>query len=565
MDKVEKAFDDFFLHDKQKVLFLKGPWGSGKSFFVRQYLSKPRAFVPSCQYFTSLFGLGTLEQVREAINASLNYRPSLGGKRWFSGAKFGEAADSLQKLPKLYGFSVGAIGTSLFWFIARHQNSVIVFDDMERAKISPHEILGLASSLAENSKAKIIVIFNEDKLVGDNQATLIEYREKVVDVELLFKPSDKELANKFLRREPIREEIAILLDEIKATNIRLINRINEHLDQFVKVVGEFGIEPTADELVHVAKIVCLHYVGKQKLTPEMVASGLFGLFIDNKGQTDDEREFAELVKSINIFPALPFDGLALELVQNGYCPDETKKKYLDGYKDNKARNDLNNAIQKAYDRYLNNFLGTIEEVFADMEEFLDGHSDKVNTDQFRANIGFLNELQYSKDVEKWKALHLGVIAQYPRAEDRIAAAKTLLPSEIVESYIEKVSAESKKPAQPLAIISKVITSSSWHPDDCAALNAMTDEEVFQWMSTDSSERFIRRLREIIKMWSGHSEDAQSFIRKVQGAAGRILEPETGATRRGIAAAPSLRRPRAKGGLFSPRTGKRTKGLESKLK
>jgi hypothetical protein len=250
-----------------------------------------------------------------------------------------------------------------------------VFDDLERAKMSPHEILGLASSLAENSKAKIIVIFNEEKL--EDESKLREYREKVVDVEILFKPTNRDLVNTYLKRDAIKGEIATLLNELKVTNIRLIGKINEHLDQFEAVVGEFGIKPSPDEMVHVAKVVLLHYVGKRKVTPEMVASGLFGLFLTSKEQSEEDKEFAELVKSISLFPALPFDGLALELIQNGYCPEDTRKKYLDGYKDNKARNDLNDAISKAYDRYLNNFQGTIEEVYADMEEFLDGYSDKV--------------------------------------------------------------------------------------------------------------------------------------------------------------------------------------------
>jgi myo-inositol catabolism protein IolC len=91
----------------------------------------------------------------------------------------------------------------------------------------------------------------------------------------------------------------------------------------------------------------------------------------------------------------------------------------------------------------------------------------------------------------------------------------------VEDYIAKVRSETNKPSDPLEIVVRVITKSSWHPDDTAALNAMSEDEVFDWMRTNRSERFIRLLREIIKIWSGHSEDATGFCQKVQAAAERL--------------------------------------------
>lgn len=524
LDQITSTFNSFFKDDKQKVLFLKGPWGSGKSFFVRRYLSQNNSVIPAFQYFVSLFGLETLRDVRETMNSSLEIRTMQKGEsNGFLGKAFrsvGKASDFLKKLPNIYGLPVGTIGSSLFWLVAKNQPSIIVFDDLERAKIPAHTVLGLASSLAENSKAKIIIVFNEDELDKEELKKVNEYREKVVDVEILFEPSIKDIVDNYLLEKSISESVVEILANIRSSNIRLLNKINNHLARFKELATEEGVQLSIEELVRAVKIVCLRYMSKRQITSEMLENGLFGLFLKKESATDEDKQLDELAKDLKMFPAYPLDVITLELVQNGYCSVESRHKYFDKYRNNQVRDEFTSDLRKAYAKYGNNFTGTVDEVFADMEWVLNKHSNVMLTEHFVGHLNFLRELGYSKSTEAWKEMHLALLNKFPKSPDRIAAARALLPSQVASDYIAKLESERKAPSDPLSIIRRITKSQSWHHDDIEALALMSEDEIFNWICTCQDDRFIDSLREIYKMWS-NSESTEPFWKKLDAALTRV--------------------------------------------
>ena len=186
----EASLDAFFQDSSRKVLLLKGPWGAGKSYFTRAYLESSGSKSPSYQHYVSLFGLSSLNEVKEMINACLEVRfKNTATKTVQKHAKgIAAAAKEVKKAvhegaPKSVAAAadlLSAAGTSLFWWHVKAQNSVIVFDDLERSTLKLDAILGLASSLAENSKAKILIICNEDELGNERLKQLNIYREKLV-------------------------------------------------------------------------------------------------------------------------------------------------------------------------------------------------------------------------------------------------------------------------------------------------------------------------------------------------------------------------------------------------
>jgi hypothetical protein len=93
------------------------------------------------------------------------------------------------------------------------------------------EVLGFVTTLKEKRNCKVVLIFNDAEL-RDRNETYQRYREKVVDVDLVFAPSVAEAADLALAPDHkfgqlIREKLAIL----GANNIRLVKRMLANVDQ----------------------------------------------------------------------------------------------------------------------------------------------------------------------------------------------------------------------------------------------------------------------------------------------------------------------------------------------
>src|SRR4051812_38944131 len=74
MNQIEQAkttLIGFLESTEQRVLALKGPWGVGKSFFVREFIKAERDHLPRFVSFASVFGLRTLGEVRDTISGSI--------------------------------------------------------------------------------------------------------------------------------------------------------------------------------------------------------------------------------------------------------------------------------------------------------------------------------------------------------------------------------------------------------------------------------------------------------------------------------------------------------------
>ena len=72
----------------------------------------------------------------------------------------------------------------------------VCFDDFERKsdKISTRDILGLVSNLKEHRNCKVALIINHDALEDEDLKAYQKFVEKVVDIEIEFKPTAAECA-----------------------------------------------------------------------------------------------------------------------------------------------------------------------------------------------------------------------------------------------------------------------------------------------------------------------------------------------------------------------------------
>ena len=175
------------------ALLLTGEWGCGKTYLIENEL--PEKVREDCVIIRiSLFGIPTIEELHKSVKqAWIHAKGGLLDKASGVGRfkDFIEKVSSMIPNDKAKGAIEAALSFNLFEFI-KIENSIdgkkviLVFDDLERSKLSIQEKLGAINEYCENQRFNVIIVADEKKLV--NEPEYREYKEKIVQRTIHYKP-----------------------------------------------------------------------------------------------------------------------------------------------------------------------------------------------------------------------------------------------------------------------------------------------------------------------------------------------------------------------------------------
>lgn len=190
------------------ALLLTGEWGCGKTFLVehslKDTLRQKFLFVR-----ISLFGINSVESFHTAVKCQwiISCHKIFGEVEKRKGV-FNKGKNILSdislSLPGPFGnISKAILSINIADFINIHpiigkenkKTIILVFDDMERSKLSKTELLGCINEYCENQNFHVIIIANEERIAGKgaengNQEELSydEIKEKVIARTVHYKP-----------------------------------------------------------------------------------------------------------------------------------------------------------------------------------------------------------------------------------------------------------------------------------------------------------------------------------------------------------------------------------------
>lgn len=252
-DQVE--FLDYFCDERHKfdyAVMIDAPWGSGKTYFLREYLkqkyppSTTEPPEPPDYLWVSLFGRTNAAEVRDALFAEAH--PMLSSK-W--GALAGSVGAGLFK--KVSGIDLGDKQLTK-QFLPDIKAKLIVFDDLERSTIGPTNALGLINSFVESGTFKVIVIANQKPFAGENDYR--SQKEKVIGRTLTV-TSDPDAVlselTKSLRNDSARNAVTANRDDIlavfRSSGYHNFRSLRAALDDFDRLVAKsdvrLGTSPAA--------------------------------------------------------------------------------------------------------------------------------------------------------------------------------------------------------------------------------------------------------------------------------------------------------------------------------
>ena len=185
------------------AIMIDGVWGCGKSFFVENdlacsirnidcpYIEPTKKYIPIVY---SLYGAESAEKILLDIRREIalsTLEPDNKKKKTFHKSHPSKTESVISTLMGGFADFWGVDSKRLlplFNLINIPKNIVLIFDDLERSKMSAKEVLGVVNQFAERDRIKVIVICNETKESDEYK----QFKEKTIRYTLHYSPSTEE-------------------------------------------------------------------------------------------------------------------------------------------------------------------------------------------------------------------------------------------------------------------------------------------------------------------------------------------------------------------------------------
>ena len=224
----------YYCHECEPVgaLLLSGEWGCGKTYLIEHELKNALADT-SVVLRISLFGMTLPEEIHIAVRREwmTEYCKIKGvdkvakkigqGKKWLSRMDF---------LPEwLRG--IAKTDASVFFPISKGMDGkdvILVFDDLERCRMSSVDVLGVINDYCENQHYHTIIVANQAKIKGQREITKItgkiqqvpaesdtrksENNKAIIKVDIPVQPEQAELSYAEIKEKIIQRTVYYLPD-----------------------------------------------------------------------------------------------------------------------------------------------------------------------------------------------------------------------------------------------------------------------------------------------------------------------------------------------------------------
>jgi hypothetical protein len=208
------------------AVLIAGPWGSGKTFFIKDYFSG----VDTVRHlYVSLHGVSTEEELRTRFVFAAY--PLLKSK------KFKAIGSLARSAVGVLGFETDLTASDLLEY---DQFDVLVIDDLERALVPLETVFGFLSQLVEQEGRKVILVGSEDVLRSE-PSKFKDIKEKTVGFTLSIEPDVESVLAAIQSKAPaeLAETIRVFWSQIvqiflisETRNLRVLGQI---LDEYAPI------------------------------------------------------------------------------------------------------------------------------------------------------------------------------------------------------------------------------------------------------------------------------------------------------------------------------------------
>ncbi|HCA8529908.1 TPA: hypothetical protein MYH71_004349 [Klebsiella variicola] len=550
---ITKILDNFLISD-DKVAVLKGEWGVGKTHFWKRYYSKKNKAkeIQQIAYaYVSLFGVNSINEIKKEIYQNtvpineLLYRETVYSKSEILAGKLLSSLPRLLKYNKItkllfkyigfdfnfYGIKSSDLSSSLeYSFVNRY---LICFDDLERRgkSLDLKDFMGFIDNLARDKHCKLILIFNENNLKDNDEERLFnEYREKVVDVDIMYNPGVADNVKRvFHSNDQNFSHILSAASELQIKNIRILNKIKKILYTYDHLLN-FSRKEVRREFVY--RVILLAYV---------FYSGVKGLLyrdffnrIQSRAMIDSYSKKDENSSAVKDFISkLHLEFVSAEnlfdydidfFLKNGFIPFNSTVE--DGIKSRNSDFDdieLNGKIEQIWSIFRDSFALNQDYVIQKLKELLDENLPRIplgridNIFLLLDNLG-VNCDNYANRYVDELVKNNKLISEYQRL------ANTFIEHRTLNELIKKVLMASKKKEFGLdELLTRLSNSNNYTSMHIETLNSYSEDDYFDWILTCEDD-VVHKIRNGLLKFDNHVSPLpmqEEITRKAMAAIRRV--------------------------------------------
>ncbi len=554
---VKSQINRFLASDTPEVISIKGRWGIGKTFSWNKFLqeAKDKNKITLEKYsYVSLFGINSIDQLKRSVFENIVSKDDIGIEPNIETFKKSaldivkrlgvnaiksndnentdessrtslqkilailkltgkKSINSVKKVSYVQDFAP-AIDALSFLSISK---TIICIDDLERkgAELSLRDILGWISLLKESKKCKVIILFNDKE---DNLEEYKKYREKAVDIELLFDPTSEECCdiaiNKDSREFQLLKKMSIALD-IK--NIRVIKKIERLINIIIPLLDSYDPEVLNKAIKSVTLFSWCHYCsidGAPKIDyVRNLHPNNISLFMeeDKKNEVNDDHvKWQAILNQYGYKITDEFDIVLIDGVLNGYFNDVELTQKAEDLNKQTLLSRLDDSFVKAWELYHDSFEDdgamVIDKIYS---SFLAG-AKNITPSNLNATVKLFKESGESELATKM----IGAYIDARKTESSLFKKGDYdffgdaFDSEIISRFAEQCIQDSTVETAE-SVLSRIAITNGWNPEDISVLASTTPEEyysLFKRVRGDTLSSYINKCLSFAKHSNANLDD-----------------------------------------------------------
>ncbi|GMV63970.1 MAG: hypothetical protein AMXMBFR74_31370 [Parvibaculum sp.] len=249
-----EGYLDYYL-DPQNVfdfgVMLDGPWGAGKTHFVKSYLEKlqkrGRQADPLNEkpfLYVSLYGASTVGQISEQFFAQMHPILSSGAVRMLGSL-------AVAAVNAYTGAGVGGGDSprdTIRDGLVKLEGKILVFDDLERCSMPIAEAMGFINAFVEHEGLKVIVVANQEEIPKPQLEDYQRKKEKLIGKTIRIASDPRAVFDVFAANLQIqaaktcvlenKEKVLRTFEESGKQNFRSLRSVLVDFDRIVSLLGE---------------------------------------------------------------------------------------------------------------------------------------------------------------------------------------------------------------------------------------------------------------------------------------------------------------------------------------
>jgi len=347
---IEEFLDYYYdlSHDPEYAVMLKGPWGCGKTWFIKRYCEKLKNKGKKSLYI-SLYGISTFEEVENCFFEQLHPLLSskgmvIAGKIFKSILKTTFKFDIINNAQASISPQLPAIAISKY--LTDTSGYLLIFDDLERCSMEIKDILGYINNFIEHHEYKVIIVANEDEIIkkdADNEELSTSYKrikEKLIGKTFQVYPDLNASLTDFISkisngniRDFIRGHRDIIIDIYRDSEYENLRHLKQSLWDFERLISKMPSKASEKEelLQHLLKLFLAYSfeIKSGNILPNEISNIRSTYYSDvfaNKQQNKEKsplQKMKEKYKSVDLFDPIIDEKCWQEIFDKGIVNKES--------------------------------------------------------------------------------------------------------------------------------------------------------------------------------------------------------------------------------------------------